>query len=280
MRRSPVGAAVFIRSAAFNLAFYLMTAACLILPLPVYFILPQGFAMWVVRTWAKIGLFLLRAIAGTRIEIRGRENLPRGGILVAAKHQSALETFALIPLFANPTYVMKRQLRWLPIFGQYTIKAGMIHVDRDGGLSAMRKLTTDTRAAIDAGREVIIFPEGTRRPPGAPSEYHGGAGHLYRALKAPVVPLALNSGLYRPRRKFMRYPGTVVFEFLPPIPAGLDSRAFLSRLADVIETASDRLLLEADGASPRPPFPQSAEARLALIRKAPSPGEEPLRQPL
>src|SRR5581483_6932357 len=136
MRRSPVGAAVFIRSAAFNLAFYLMTAACLILPLPVYFILPQGFAMWVVRTWAKIGLFLLRAIAGTRIEIRGRENLPRGGILVAAKH-----------------------------------------------LSAMRKLTTDTRAAIDAGREVIIFPEGTRRPPGAPSEYHGGVGHLYRALK-------------------------------------------------------------------------------------------------
>jgi 1-acyl-sn-glycerol-3-phosphate acyltransferase len=262
------GALAAARSLLFNVAFYLVTMAMLILALPVYFFLPQGFAMWVVRTWAKAGVFLLRVLAGTRLEIRGRENVPAGPLLVASKHQSMFETFALVRLFANPTYVMKSQIKRIPIFGQYTIKAGMIHVDREGGMAALRRLATRCREELAKGRQILIFPEGTRRPPGAPPAYQSGIAHLYRALDVPVVPVALNSGLYWPRRKFLRYPGTIVVECLPLIPPGLDPRGFLQRLTDTIETASDRLLVEAAHAHPRPPFPETASERVAALGSA------------
>ncbi len=257
---------VFVRSLLFNAAFYVLTVACLILPLPVYFILPQGFAMWVVRTWARAGIWLLAALAGTRLEIRGRVNIPSGAAIVAAKHQSMFETFALAPQFPNPAFVVKSQLKWIPIFGQYTVKAGMIHVDRSAGMSALRHLAARSRTEIGKGRHVVIFPEGTRRPPGAPPDYHPGVAHLYRALGVPVVPVALNSGLVWPRRKFLRYPGTIVIEFLPAIPPGLDPRRFMERLQVDIETASDRLMIEAASARPQPPLPAETAARLAELR--------------
>jgi 1-acyl-sn-glycerol-3-phosphate acyltransferase len=201
--------------------------------------------MWVVRTWARAGIWLVGAIAGTRVEVRGRDNLPAGAAIVAAKHQSTFETFALVPQFPNPTLVVKRELRWIPIFGQYMVKAGMILVDRSAGLSALRHLAASARAEIAKGRDIIIFPEGTRRPPGAPPDYHPGVAHLYRALGVPVVPVALNSGLFWPRRTFLHYPGTIVIEFLPAIPPGLDARRFMERLQADIEAASDRLACEA-----------------------------------
>jgi 1-acyl-sn-glycerol-3-phosphate acyltransferase len=255
---------LLLRSLLFNLAFYLMTTALLILPLPVYFILPQAFAMWVVRTWARAGIWLLRVLAGTRLEIRGREHIPAGASIVAAKHQSAFETFALVPLLPNPTFVIKRELKWIPIFGQYTIKAGMIHVDRSAGISALRYIANRARTEIAKGRDIIIFPEGTRRPPGAPPDYHPGVAHLYRALGANVVPVALNSGLFWPRRTFLRHPGTIVIEFLPPIPPGLDARRFMERLQADIETASEHLRREASGTRREP-------AEVAARRGARSP---------
>jgi 1-acyl-sn-glycerol-3-phosphate acyltransferase len=142
---------------------------------------------------------------------------------------------------------MKRVIRWFPIFGAYTIKTGMIHVDREGKTAALRALSERAREEAAKGRQIIIFPEGTRRPPGAPPAYQTGIALLYRSLNVPVVPVAVNSGVYWPRRKFLRYPGTIVIEFLPPIPPGLDSRAFLARLQAAIETAADRLLAEARG---------------------------------
>jgi 1-acyl-sn-glycerol-3-phosphate acyltransferase len=243
---------LLLRSFLFNAAFYAVTTAFLILPLPVYFILPQAFAMWVVRTWARAGIWLLRALAGTRLEIRGREHIPAGASIVAAKHQSAFETFALVPQFPNPTFVIKRELKWIPIFGQYTVKAGMIHVDRSAGVSALRTIASRARTEIAKGRDIIIFPEGTRRPPGAPPDYHPGVAHLYRALGVNVVPVALNSGLFWPRRKFVRYPGTIVIEFLPPIAPGLDARRFMERLQADIEAATERLALEATATTSRP----------------------------
>ena len=206
------------------------------------------------------------SLAGTRLEIRGRENIPAGATIVAAKHQSAFETFALAPEFPNPTFVIKSELKRIPIYGQYTVKAGMIHVDRAAGLSALRSLAARGRAEIGKGRHIVIFPEGTRRPPGAPPDYHPGVAHLYRALGVPVVPVALNSGLFWPRRKFLRYPGTIVVEFLPAIPPGLDARRFMERLQADIETAADRLMLEAASARPQPPLPAEAAARLAELR--------------
>jgi 1-acyl-sn-glycerol-3-phosphate acyltransferase len=235
----------FIRSLAFNVAFYIVTAVMLIASLPFFFVLPQGFGMWVVRTWARASVWLHVRIAGVKVEVRGTENIPQTGAIVAAKHQSAFETFALIPLLKNPTIVMKRSIRLLPIFGQYTVRTGMIHVDREGKTSALRDLAARAKAELDKGREIIIFPEGTRRVPGAKPEYQPGIALLYRTLNVPVVPVALNSGLFWPRRQFVHLPGTIVVEFLPAIPPGLDSRAFLNRLQGAIETASDTL--EAEG---------------------------------
>ena len=249
---------IFLRSLLFNAAFYVVTAVMLIATLPLFFITPQRFGMGVVREWALTCVLLHRWIVGGRLEVRGIENLPLGGCLVASKHQSFFETFALIPLLRNPTIVMKQSIRWWPIFGQYTIKTGMIHVDREGKTAALRALTARAREEIDKGRQIIMFPEGTRRAPGAPPDYQTGIALLYRTLNVAVVPVALNSGLFWPRRSFLRYPGTIVFEFLPQIPPGLDSRTFLSRLQSSIEEASARLAAEAGHADQREPGRQTA----------------------
>jgi 1-acyl-sn-glycerol-3-phosphate acyltransferase len=249
-RERPSGA-VIVRSALFNAAFYVTTAFFLIFTLPLYLILPQWFAVGVVRTWAATETWLLNVIAGTRLEVRGCDNLPTGAAIVATKHQSAFETFALVPLLRFPTIVMKQSIRWIPIFGVYTIKSGMIHVDRAGKTTALRALVERAKQEAAKRREIIIFPEGTRRPPGAPPEYQTGIALLYRALGVPVVPVALNSGLYWPRKSFLHYPGTIVVEFLPAIPPGLDSRAFLTALETSLETASSRLILEAIEGRPR-----------------------------
>ena len=236
---------VFIRSVLFNAAFYIVTAIMLVATLPLFFILPQSFGMSVVRNWARVCVYLHGAITGAKLEVRGAENLPKGAALVASKHQSAFETFALIPLLRNPTIVMKRSIRWVPIFGPYTIKTGMIHIDREGKTAALRALSERAREEIAKDREIIFFPEGTRREPGAPPAYQTGIALLYRTLSVPVVPVAVNSGVFWPRKSFLHYPGTIVIEFLPAIPPGLDSRTFLTRLEGAIEPAANRLAAEA-----------------------------------
>ena len=236
---------ILLRSVLFNTAFYLVTAIMLVATLPLFFILPQSFGMSVVRNWARVCVFMHGAITGAKLEVRGVENLPKGAALVASKHQSAFETFALIPLLRNPTIVMKRSIRWVPIFGPYTIKTGMIHIDRAGKTAALRALTERAREEAGKGREIIIFPEGTRREPGAPSAYQTGIALLYRTLGVPVVPVAVNSGVFWPRKSFLHYPGTIIVEFLPAIPPGLDSRTFLTRLEGAIEPATTRLVAEA-----------------------------------
>jgi 1-acyl-sn-glycerol-3-phosphate acyltransferase len=177
--------------------------------------------------------------------VRGREKLPDGPCLVAAKHQSAWETFALIPLFRDPALLMKRELFWIPFHGWFSRKFEMIPVDRDKGPTALRRMLREAKRRIADGREIIIFPEGTRRAPGAPPDYKTGILLLYEALGVPCVPLALNSGLFWPRRSLKRRPGTILVEFLEPIPPGLPKDEFSKRLIDAIETASARLLAEA-----------------------------------
>lgn len=253
---------LLLRSLAFNVAFYAWTAGFTLVTLPVYFFLTQQKAMVVVRLWTRGTAWLLRAIAGTSYQVRGLENLPPGGALIACKHQSAWETMALVPILSDPTYVMKEELARIPVFGAYTTKAGMIHVDRGGKTAALRALAERAREEIAKGRQVVMFPEGTRRPPGAPPDYQSGIALLYKTLGVPVIPAALNSGLYWPRRKLTHHPGTILLEFLPAIPAGLDSRGFLARLEADIETATDRLMAEAAHASPAPPLPAEAAARL------------------
>lgn len=255
----------FIRSLLFNIALYAVTVVLVIAGLPLLAFGSPESILRLARIWTRTALDLLRTIAGTRIEVRGLENIPKGGAILAAKHQSMGETIALFPYIGDLTVIMKRELMQIPFFGWYAARAGMIPVDRQRGSSALRTLVERVRTALGEGKRVLIFPEGTRRPPGAEPAYHSGIAHLYRSLDAAVVPVALNSGLYWPRRKFLRYPGSIVIEFLPAIPAGLPPRAFLQQLETAIETASDRLLMEAWKSQKRPPFPPVARAKVAAL---------------
>jgi 1-acyl-sn-glycerol-3-phosphate acyltransferase len=235
-----------LRAFLFNVLFYVTTVLLLVLGSPLLFG-PRSWAMWALALHAKTELWLLKTIVGTKLEVRGREKLPNGACLVAAKHQSAWETFALIPLFRDPAYLMKRELFWIPLHGWFSHKFKMIPVDRDKGPSALRRMLAEAKTRAAAGREIIIFPEGTRRTPGAAPDYKTGVFLLYEALDVPCVPVALNSGLFWPRRSLKRYPGTIIVEFLEPIPPGLSKLEFLPRLQQTIETASNRLIAEAGG---------------------------------
>jgi 1-acyl-sn-glycerol-3-phosphate acyltransferase len=237
------------RSLLFNLLFYVTTALYVVLGSPLLFV-PRSWAMAALANHAHFELFLLRHIVGLKLEVRGHDKLPRTACLVASKHQSAWETFALIPLFRDPALLMKRELFWIPFHGWFSKKFEMIPVDRDKGPAALRAMLRETRKRVVDGREIIIFPEGTRRPPGAPPDYKTGVVLLYEALGIPCVPVALNSGLFWPRRSLLRRPGTIVVEFLDPIPPGLPKSEFLSRLIESIETASNRLLAEVKAKEP------------------------------
>lgn len=234
---------LIIRSLLFNVAFYLNLIGWMILLIPTL-VLPRRFFMRGAKLWAITSNWLLRVLAGTRIEIIGQEKIPPGGLLVAAKHQSLWETFALLPLFDDPAFILKRELMWIPFFGWYTWKGGSVPVNRKKGAQALSQMMARARGETAHGRQILIFPEGTRRPAGAPPAYKFGVAHLYRSLEVPCLPIALNSGLYWPRRRFIRRPGTIRIEILDPIPPSLPRDVFFQRLQDEIETASDRLLAE------------------------------------
>ena len=237
------------RSLLFNVLFYVTTALFVVLGSPLL-LGPRRWAMAALALHGRFELWLLKTIVGTKLEVRGAEKLPAGACLVASKHQSAWETFALIPLFRDPALLMKRELFWIPFHGWFSYKFDMIPVDRDKGPSALRRMLREAKKRAAAGREIIIFPEGTRRVPGAPPDYKTGVALLYESLGVPCVPVALNSGVFWPRRSLTRRPGTIVVEILDPIPPGLAKAAFMTRLEDAIEGASARLLAEAKTKEP------------------------------
>jgi len=236
---------IVVRSALFNILFYLNTVVFLIIGLPT-FLMPYQAIVEVAKTWGRANLFLLRVVAGVKFELRGRDRIPPGALIVASKHQSAWETFALMHLFASPAFVMKRELLWIPVFGWLMFKGRMVGVDRSAGMRALIGLAAAARAELARGRQLIIFPEGTRRPVGAEPAYKSGIAFLYAQAGVPCLPIALNSGVFWPRRSILRRPGTVVVEILDPIPPGLDKKAFIARLEQAIEPATARLVAEAN----------------------------------
>ncbi len=171
----------------------------------------------VARLWGRITLWFLRVVARTEVEIRGLENIPEGPILIAAKHQSALETLALCTVFPRFAYVLKRELLLIPLVGWFFARGGMVAIDRSKGTRAMSLMNSAAAAAIKDGAQLIVFPEGTRRAPGAPPAYKQGISHLYTALNVPCVPIALNTGLFWSRNSFVRRPGKAIIDILPPI---------------------------------------------------------------
>ena len=233
-----------LRSALFNLAFYAWGLGMHLICLPLL-LLPRGATQWAGGLWVRGVLALLAALCGIRHEIRGREHLPPrpngGAFIVASKHQSAWDTLIYSLLLDDEAYVLKQELIWFPLFGLFLLKSGVVPVDRAGGGKALRKMVAAAKRFVAEGRPLVIFPEGTRTPPGSRRPYHPGVAALYRQLEVPVVPVALNSGLLWGRNSFVKTPGTIVLEFLPAIEPGLDRKAFLATLEDRIETASDRL---------------------------------------
>jgi 1-acyl-sn-glycerol-3-phosphate acyltransferase len=234
---------ITIRSLLFNLLFYLNLACLLVAAIPTL-LMPRRAILAMARLWARTTLWLLRSICSIDVEWRGLEKIPRGGILVAAKHQSTWETFALLTLFPDPTYIIKRELLWVPFFGWYARHGGMIPVDRGGGKAALSSMADGARRALGEGRQIIIFPEGTRRAAGADPKYKFGVAHLYAEAGVPCVPIALNSGLFWPRRRFLRFPGTVRVQVLDPIPPGVERNLFFAKLQEDIEAATARLSAE------------------------------------
>lgn len=263
-----MSAIIYIRSLIFAALFYLGTAVFVIGGFPLMFG-PRRWAMAGLKYHALFSLWLLRWIVGTRMEVRGRDSLPPAPFLVAAKHQSAWDTFALIPIFNDPAMVMKWELTLIPFYGWFSRKFEHIFVKRDRGPAALRNLIADAKDRAASGREVLIFPEGTRRAPGAEPDYKSGAVALYEGLGLPCVPVALNSGLYWPRRQLIRYPGTIIVEILDPIPADLPRAAFRTELRTRIEAASNHLIVEAARSPTPPPIPADVLARAAAAAAAP-----------
>jgi 1-acyl-sn-glycerol-3-phosphate acyltransferase len=197
---------------------------------------------------------LMRLVAGIRLEVRGRENIPGGaaaprGSIVASKHQSAFDTLVYHLLLDDPAVVLKKELLSIPVYGWYCRKTAMIAVDRKGGAAALKRMMAAARAAVARGRPILIFPEGTRTAPGVETSYQPGVAGLYKGLAVPVVPVALNSGLFWPRRSLRMCPGALVVEFLEPIPPGLPRGEFMERLHGSIESAARRLEAEAQSRS-------------------------------
>jgi 1-acyl-sn-glycerol-3-phosphate acyltransferase len=233
-----------VRSAIFNLVFYLNLIVFLVVGSPL-FLAPRSWAIAGLKLWARSSLWWLKVICGTHMEVRGAHHIPQGPVLIAGKHQSFWETFAVLPLLYDPCMVLKRELTFIPLFGWFALKFRMIAVERSAGSTALRNLIKRGKEEVAAGRQIVIMPEGTRKSPDDPPDYKPGAAALYGQLDVPCVPFGLNAGLFWPRRKFLRHPGTIVIEFLPALPPGLPRAEFQRRLQDAIEASTSALVAEA-----------------------------------
>lgn len=232
---------IILRSLLFTLWLYLSMPLFAVVLSPAL-LMPHRPAMGVIKQWARFVLFGLRWIAGVKVELRGLEHRPRQAALVACKHQSMLDVIIPFVVLDDPCVIMKKELQPIPFFGWFAWKTNMIAVDRAAHSKALKDMVKQARARAAEQRQIFIFPEGTRAEVGAAPDYKPGVMALYRDLGTPCWPVATNSGVHWPAHGFKRYPGTVVFEFLPPIPAGLKRPEFMSELENRIETASNAFL--------------------------------------
>lgn len=227
-----------IRSVVFIAQMYLALAVIGIGLMP-FALFSRDMAQQVVRIYCRWVVFSARILAGLRTEVRGP--VPDGTVIVASKHQSFFDILILGAVLPRASFIMKQELAGMPVLGWYARRIGCVAVDR-GKRSAAIKQMMDGVSTQEGGGQLVIYPQGTRVPPGERRPYKVGAGQLYLALGRPVVPVATNVGLFWPKRSLMRHPGVAVIEFLPVIPPGLDLRSFMQRIESEIEEASDRYL--------------------------------------
>ncbi|MBT6096316.1 MAG: 1-acyl-sn-glycerol-3-phosphate acyltransferase [Rhodospirillaceae bacterium] len=260
-----------VGSGLYNIVFIGWTAVSvtiMLLLLP----FPRPVMQRAVKIWAWSQHWALKFLVGLDFEIRGRENIVHGAAIYASKHQSAWDTYVFYLLFSDPSYVLKKELVKIPVWGWIARKCAAIAVDRDGGASALKALVRDTRQRLADDRPVIIFPEGTRTQPGTHRPYHPGIAALYSQCDAPVIPVALNSGLFWGRRSYAKQSGTIIIEFLPPLPTDMKRRDFMQRLETQIESTAERLALEGADRYPltRPALVQNRDTNEASPSTGPA----------
>lgn len=235
---------MMFRSILFVIWMYGLMALLGILFLPAL-ILPKSVTFWAISLYARGLIFGLRVICGIEVEIRGRQHMPRGTVLYAGKHNCMLDVFIPFLVMPAPAIILKQELLWYPFLGWYALKTAMIPIDRAGNTRTLKKMVAAAKVRAEDGRQIVIFPEGTRTEPGAPPAYHAaGISGLAKAIEAPIVPVATNAGLCWPGRGLKRSKGRIVYEILPPIPAGLPRKELMARLQADLESASDALVAE------------------------------------
>lgn len=252
---------ILLRSLVFQILFYVSNIVQMVFWTPSFFFMPRSMGWKVVRLWAKSHLVLQHFIVGTRYDFRGLENIPADRpFIVASKHQSNWETYTTLIFFPDPSFVLKRELIRVPLLGWYMARMKVVPVDRGKRSEALASMARHAAVQYREGRQIIIYPEGTRTRPGAPPHYKFGIVHLYLQIGANILPAAVNSGLYWPKGSFIVRPGTIVLEFLPVIEPGLSKEAFSAELVSRIENASDRLNAEAAASDLPPPLALALQA--------------------
>lgn len=229
---------IFLRSLLFNILFTFWAFIASVIFFPLFLISPTRAG----RPWARGALWLAKIVLGITHEVRGKKHITNQPVIYAAKHQSAWDTCVFLTLLDAPCYVLKRELLRIPFWGWYLWRMGMIAIDRSGSASTMKQMLRDAKARVAEGRTIVIYPEGTRTKPGAAPVYHPGVMALYSQLDIPVIPVALNSGMFWGKNAFLKKPGKIVISFLPPIAPGLPKKEFMQSLQTQIETESAQLL--------------------------------------
>tara|TARA_B110000438_G_C15678546_1_gene591300 strand:- start:162 stop:905 length:744 start_codon:yes stop_codon:yes gene_type:complete len=238
---------IFMRSLLFNILFFIYHFM-LVVNLSFLLILPRTFSQTVTRVWTKGAVYFLQRFLGLGYEVRG--TLPKGPCVIVSKHQSAWDTFFFYLLLEDPNYVLKKELAMIPFWGWCALKCGAISIDRSGGGTSLKKLVRDVQDRMLERRQVIIFPEGTRTPPGICGQYQPGVAAVYNGISAAVIPVALNSGLFWGRRSFKKFSGVITVQFLDPMPQGLKRKEFMTELEYRLESATAILISEAKSQFP------------------------------
>lgn len=253
---------IYLRSFLFNILWFLNIIFQMVVQTPFYFFLNHENATKVPKRWAHSTDWLLRRVAGIKIEIIGLENLPQDGCIVASKHQSTWEFGAVNAMVRDGAFILKQELMKLPFFGWYVSKLNHIPIRRGDKGNAMRRMIIDAKEKLEDGRQIVIFPEGTRRAPGAEPNYRYGVTRMYLDMNCPVVPIALTSGLFWPRHAFLRYPGTLRAKIFEPIQPGLTAEEFGAELERIIETGCDELYAMTAKDKVVPPLSDAVKERI------------------
>jgi 1-acyl-sn-glycerol-3-phosphate acyltransferase len=256
---------ILFRSIVFHILFYASNTVQMIFWTPAFFVIPRWLGWRIVRAWAKSHLWLHKSVIGVNFEFRGLENIPVDRpFIIASKHQSAWETYTTLLFLDDPSYILKRELMYIPLFGWYAAKMNVVPVDRGKRSEALASMARHAAKQYAEGRKIIIYPEGTRRLPGAKPSYRYGVTHLYSELDATILPIALNSGLYWPRQSLRLYPGTIIMEILPPIEPGLSKKEFSKEIEQRIENTTNALIAEAARSPDPPPLATQTTGKLPV----------------